>query len=113
MMRKPIKKEQVVLEPGRDLSVAGSTKKRRACEMCKLEGKMKLFVCGFSEYERLSDLLRLFEDYGEVLELKVRQGEKRKYALVTMRDMDAEEAIKKLNGRRWESDRLIVEQSQW
>ena len=74
---------------------------------------MKLFVCGFSEYESVSELVRLFEGYGDVLEFKIRQGEKRKYALITMRDMDAEEAIKKLNGRRSGTDRLIVEQSQW
>jgi RNA recognition motif-containing protein len=74
---------------------------------------MKLFVCGFSEYESVSELVRLFEGYGDVLEFKIRQGEKRKYALITMRDMDAEEAIKQLNDQRWCGDRLTVEQSKW
>jgi RNA recognition motif-containing protein len=79
----------------------------------KTEEKMKLFVCGFSEYESVSELVRLFEGYGEVTEVKIRQGEKRKYALITMHDMDAEDAIKKLNGQRWGGDRLTVEQSKW
>jgi RNA recognition motif-containing protein len=74
---------------------------------------MRLFVCGFSEYETVSELVRLFEGYGDVLELKIRQGEKRKYALITMRDMDAEDAIKQLNGQVWGGERLIVEQSKW
>jgi RNA recognition motif-containing protein len=82
-------------------------------DVCKLEKKMKLFVCGFSEYESVSELVRLFEGCGEISELKIRQGEKTKYALITMHDMDAEDAIKKLNGQRWGGDRLIVERSKW
>ena len=74
---------------------------------------MKLFVCGFSEYESVSELVRLFEGCGEVTEVKIRQGEKKKYALITMPDGDAEDAIKQLNGRHWGEDRLTVEQSKW
>jgi len=62
---------------------------------------------------RVSELVRLFEHCGEVLELNIRKGEKRKYALITMRDGDADDAIRQLNGRRWGEDRLTVEQSKW
>ena len=74
---------------------------------------MKLFVIGFSQTTRLSELAEFFEDCGQVLEVKMRQGEKNKYALVTMYDGDGERTIERLNGQNWRGNRLVVEESKW
>jgi RNA recognition motif-containing protein len=74
---------------------------------------MKLFVIGFSQATRLSELADVFEECGEVLEVKMRQGEKNKYALVIMHDGDGERAIEQLNGQSLRGHRLAVEESKW
>ena len=74
---------------------------------------MKLFVIGFSESTRLSELADMFEECGTVLEVKMRDGEKNKYAIVTMYDGDGERTIERLNGQNWRGHRLVVEESKW
>jgi hypothetical protein len=45
---------------------------------------VKLFVINFEDSTTLADLALLFMDSGEVVAIRMKQGEKRKYALVEM-----------------------------
>jgi RNA recognition motif-containing protein len=74
---------------------------------------MKLFVCGFYRFTRVSAVAGLFEECGEVTSVRLRMGEKRAYAIVEMPDYHGEQAIRELNGTRWEGELLEVSQSKW
>jgi RNA recognition motif-containing protein len=74
---------------------------------------MKLFVSGFSKTARLSEVAGLFEGCGKVVSARLKQGEKRPYAIIEMADFDAERAIEKLNGTEWNYERLEVSESWW
>lgn len=75
---------------------------------------MKLFASNFDSCMPLSRLAALFEEYGRITALYIRQGEKRTYAIVHMpNDSDAEEAIRALDGKSWDGQRLDVKESKW
>jgi hypothetical protein len=74
---------------------------------------MKLFVCGFWEFARVSEVAGLLEDCGRVTAVRLKRGEKRAYAIVEMPDFDAERAIQELNGREQDGRLLEVRQSKW
>jgi RNA recognition motif. (a.k.a. RRM, RBD, or RNP domain) len=74
---------------------------------------VKLFVINFEDSTTLADLALLFMDSGEVVAIRMKQGEKRKYALVEMYPYGAERAIADLDGKNWRGMRLQVMESQY
>ena len=74
---------------------------------------MTIFVANFDAETEESDLKTLFENFGTVMDVYIaedwRTGERASYAFVEMpNDGEAEEAIEKLNGRRWNGRWLKV-----
>ncbi|MGA7567076.1 MAG: RNA-binding protein [Terriglobales bacterium] len=74
---------------------------------------MKIYVAGFDDSTTLVDLVMLFNEHGTVTGIKMKQGERRKYALVEMGNYDAEQAIAALDRTNWDRARLNVVQSKW
>ena len=74
---------------------------------------MKLFVSGFFQLTKVSEVADLFEDCGQVNWVRLKKGEKRAYAVVEMPDFDAQRAIQELDGTEWKGRRLEVTESRW
>jgi hypothetical protein len=74
---------------------------------------VKLFVINFDDSTTLADLALLFTEAGEVVAIRMKQGEKRKYALLEMYPYGAERAIADLDGKNWRGMRLQVMESQY
>jgi RNA recognition motif-containing protein len=75
---------------------------------------MKLFVSGFFDSARVSEVADLLEGCGKVTAVRLKKGEKRAYAIVEMSDeFGAERAIQELNGTEWNGRRLEVSESRW
>lgn len=73
---------------------------------------MKLFVANFEDSTTILDVLSLFMECGEVVAIRMKQGQKRKYAIVEM-DYGAERALEELDGKSWRGGRLDVTESTW
>jgi cold-inducible RNA-binding protein len=76
---------------------------------------MTIFVANFDNETDESDLQTLFENFGTVEDVYImtdrRTGDQLGYGFVEMpNDREAEEAIAKLDGRRWNGRRLKVNQ---
>jgi RNA recognition motif-containing protein len=74
---------------------------------------MEIFVANFEETVREDDLKELFSEFGAVDDVTIwyssRTGESEGFGFVDMpSDSEAEEAIEKLSGRRWNGRRLKV-----
>jgi len=74
---------------------------------------MTIFVANFDDETEESDLRTLFENFGTVNDVHIPQdwktGEQLNYAFVEMpNDWQAETAIEKLDGRRWNGRWLKV-----
>jgi RNA recognition motif-containing protein len=76
-------------------------------------GNVKLFVSNFDDSTGIVSLLMLFAECGEVVGIKLLQGQKRRYALVEMPAFDAESAIAELDGKHWGGGRLQVKESKY
>jgi RNA recognition motif-containing protein len=74
---------------------------------------MKLFVVGFDNSVTLVDLLMLFQEFGDVEAIRMKQGEKRRYALIEMGAYGGERAIAELDGKNWRGMRLEVTESRY
>ena len=77
---------------------------------------MKLFVANFDKDVTEEDLDDLFGDYGKVTNAKIwidfETGKSRGFGFVEMKDdLDAEDAIEELNGKRWHGMYLKVSQA--
>jgi RNA recognition motif-containing protein len=72
---------------------------------------MKLFVSNFEDSTTLVDLAMLFQEFGNVEAIRMKQGEKRKYALIEMDSYGAERAIADLDRKNWQGMRLEVTES--
>ena len=78
---------------------------------------MTIFVANFDSETEESDLRALFENFGKVNDVHIvcnrRTGESAGYAFIEMPlDGQAEEAIEKLDGRRWNGRLLKVSEKQ-
>src|SRR5262249_49386078 len=78
---------------------------------------MTIFVANFDKKTEEADLKELFEDFGKVNDVYIRRdwdtGESLGYAFIEMpRDGEAEYAIEKLDGKRWNGRRLKVAEKQ-
>jgi RNA recognition motif-containing protein len=71
----------------------------------------KLFVTNFTRRMNEEDLALIFARYGPVIRVTLRDGPKRRYALVTMPDKEADVAIEKLDGQEFDGMRIEVEES--
>ena len=74
---------------------------------------MTLFVANFDESVTEDDLKELFWEFGTVDDVTIwynsRTGESEGFGFIDMpNDSEAEEAIERLNGRRWNGKRLKV-----
>src|SRR5438445_7841439 len=77
---------------------------------------MTIFVANFDSETEESDLRVLFENFGTVNDVHIvcdwRTGDPSGYAFIEMPfDGQAEEAIEKLDGRRWNGRRLKVKKN--
>jgi hypothetical protein len=77
------------------------------------EAKMKLFVANFDDSTTLVDLAMLFQGYGNVDALRIKQGEKRRYSVIEMDAYGAEQAIAALDRKYWRGTRLEVTESRY
>ena len=74
----------------------------------------KLFVSNFDSHTSLASLAGLFERHGDVAAVRIRQGQKRVYAIVEMpSDSAAADAIRGLDGEDWQGMRLEVTESRF
>jgi RNA recognition motif-containing protein len=75
---------------------------------------MTIFVSNFPDDTTIAPIALLFQDYGAVTAVRLRNGQKRIYAIVEMlNDYRAEEAIRELDGTTWLGKRLDVKASRW
>jgi|HubBroStandDraft_6_1064221.scaffolds.fasta_scaffold2482755_2 RNA recognition motif-containing protein len=78
---------------------------------------MTIFVANFDKETEEADLKELFQDFGKVNDVHIctnwETGESLGYAFIEMPfDGAAEEAIEKLDGKRWNGRRLKVSEKQ-
>jgi RNA recognition motif-containing protein len=78
---------------------------------------MTIFVANFDSDTEESDLRTLFENFGVVNDVHIacnwRTGEQLSYGFIEMpNDGEAERAIEKLDGKRWNGRRLKVSEKQ-
>lgn len=74
---------------------------------------MKIFVTNFEDSTSVAALALLFQDFGHVEAIRLKQGKKRMYALVEMDVHRGEQAIRELDRREWHGMRLEVMESQY
>ena len=73
----------------------------------------KIFVSDFEDRTTEEDLAWLFSNYGPVLRVSMRKGKLRRYAIITMPEVAADKAIRALDGKKWRSTWLDVNESIW
>jgi hypothetical protein len=74
---------------------------------------MKLFVANFEDSTTLADLALLLEKFGHLEAIRMKQGEKRRYALIEMDAYGGERAIAELDRKQWQGTRLEVAESRY